>query len=122
MFKEKHALCIMNTKLDDYPLAYQTLKEAKEFITNEQERQLYEDTFIQLYIKLNHPKGYKKCERVMFSSKIWDIQNKYINYQFHFITPLKKTLIKNLSCPTPEYYSVSSPSILLKENGYLCNL
>ncbi len=124
-FMEQHNICITNTILDDYLLAYNVLKIAKILIANHEEQLLYDKTLIQLLLKLGYKKeGYHLCEKIIFSNYNWDIKNEFINHQSHFIDSLKtnSTLDINLSCPTPEYYNVSSPSMMLREDGYLCNL
>ena len=122
-FMDQYNISITNTILDDYPLAYEVLKVAKILISNPDEQLLYYQTLVKILLKLNYKKeGYKLCEKVITSRLNWDIKNEFINYQSQFIDPLKNNYSLNLNCPTPEYYNVSSPSILSRDDGYLCNL
>ena len=121
MFTDQYNICNTNILLDDYPLAYLVLKEAKHLISSDQEEILYYQKLIQILKHLDQKKGYQVCENIIFSNKNWDLKNECLNLQSHFLKPLSIISKKNLSCPTPEYYSVSSPSILKAENGYLCN-
>lgn len=121
MFTDQYQICLTNILLDDYPLAYTTLKEAKTLITSQEEEILYYKKLIEIIKKLNK-NGYKVCDKVIFSNHGWDLKNEFINHLSDFIKPIQKTFTYNINCITPEYYSVSSPSILSTENGYLCNL
>ena len=121
MFINQYNICLTNIILDDYECAYQVLKEAKP--SNEKEKILYYQKLVEIVLKLGYrQEGYRLCEKIIFSNYSWDLKNEFINHQSKFILSLNKKWIKNLNCITPEYYSVSSPSILPKEDGYLCNL
>lgn len=118
---EQYHICYTNTILDDYPLAYKTLKEAKHLISNEKEKILYYKTLLQIALKLNK-NAYRITEKVILSDMNWDIKNEFINHQSSLISPLSYVKKINLGCLTPEYYTVSSPSILKQKDNYICNL
>lgn len=123
MFATQHHLCQTNMLLNDYNAAYTVLQEAKPLIQTDKEETLYYQTLIQILMKLGYKnKAYKVCDKVIFSNMSWDIKNEFINHQSSLISRLNNSNIVNISCPTPEFYSVSSPSILSRDDGYLCNL
>src|SRR6187431_216143 len=122
-FAIQHNICKTNIVLNDYHAAYTVLKEAKSLILSTQEETLYYQTLIQILNHLGYKsKAYKVCDKVIFSDMSWDIKNEFINHQSFLISRLNANDLVNLNCPTPQYYNVSSPSILPTKDGYLCNL
>lgn len=124
-FIEFYSKSITEFFSSQYHDAYHSIKNAKSYITNNDEKLQYYNHFYKILYQLQYKhKAAKILEKISLSSFDWHVTNQAIDQLSIYTESININSVKKikLTCPTPENYHISSPSILKTDTGYRCNL
>ena len=107
---------LLQIKENNYKLAYEKIKNAKQYITTKNDKQQYYFLLISILKQLNYKdEGSKMSDKIILSNDFdWHVQNEFIRHSSLFCQSITKnnTLSIKLDCPTPKNYHISSASII----------
>lgn len=124
-FIEYYSKSITEFLSSQYTEAYDSIKLAKNHITSNDEKLQYYNHFYKILYKLQYKhKAGKILEKISLSPFDWHVTNQALDQLSNYTESINTNSVKKikLSCPTPENYHISSPSILKIASGYRCNL
>jgi len=124
-FIEFYTKAVTENLLENYHDAYNLIKLAKNYISNDYEKLQYYNHFYKILIKLQYKhKAEKILEKISLSSFDWNVTNQALDQMSLYVESINKYSVKKMkiNCPTPENYHISSPSILKNNHGYRFNL
>jgi hypothetical protein len=103
---------------------YNTLKSLKNDCHTIEDKKAYYIKLLALVELLQYKEeGYNTCEEIVLSEEFdFTFKNAVLFTQGRFITSLPTKYNYKISCPTPYPYIISSPSLVKKEDHYICNM
>lgn len=124
MFIQYYNKAYIQYVLNYYQEAYDFIKMAKPYITDKEEQLKYYQLFYKILsaLKYNH-KAYKIAEKIALGPFDWHVTNNALDTISNYIKSINTNSVKKmkLSSLTPEFFNISSISIMKKESGYRCN-